>query len=716
MAQNARKLLRHPSNARNEPHNGGLFMIVEKESIFYNRSKSDNNSDKPIIDLLSQWKNVICSIGFECIKYQLVTSSAPNKQKFHVFVFKAMNPTDCKVDNRLTFSSIGLQIRQDFVHVKSEENEAVAPLADERLNEPAPVNIIPDNSIMPVLNANERIHSDAVVDSPEIDVTANYLWNESNNVIKQFVLCKPEFKHMYEKYIMESKRSFSVGIIGGGISGLTLGNCLSKRNIPYTIYEKDEHVGVRKQGYGLTIQQANSVLMKLHLYSLITSKEVGVTSTSHASYSHDGKLLGAYGVHVATYDNDGNLVLRPEFSNSALHSSDSDSDSDSDVDNINMDEQNNNPKRRKLVHTNNNSNIINKTQESVQKLERQNVHLARQSLRNILLKQLKETDVKWKKRLENMSAVDNGINISFDDGSNAHHSVVVACDGIYSNVRSVLENSIPADDVASRKMYSLNNNRMNYLGVMVILGIAPYFDTIGGHQLSGNIDNTVDTSILRNQHQWLDSSSDCKNGITNTRIFTMPYDQHSTMWQMSFKISEEQANKLSSVGTVSADTGVVLKQFALNIVSGWHAPVIKLISSTPGDLFSGYPIYDRDPIDIKDVDRNANSRSASHPILSRVLLIGDAAHPMSPFKGQGANQAIIDAFKLSDVLNSIAVQPSLNSADGISAQLRHFEQEMYTRSYAKVMKSRTASSYLHSPAGLNVGNISRAAAAAQYCK
>ena len=31
----------------------------------------------------------------------------------------------------------------------------------------------------------------------------------------------------------------------------------------------------------------------------------------------------------------------------------------------------------------------------------------------------------------------------------------------------------------------------------------------------------------------------------------------------------------------------------------------------------------------------------------RILLIGDASHPMSPFKSQGANQALIDAVTLS---------------------------------------------------------------------
>jgi 2-polyprenyl-6-methoxyphenol hydroxylase-like FAD-dependent oxidoreductase len=89
-------------------------------------------------------------------------------------------------------------------------------------------------------------------------------------------------------------------------------------------------------------------------------------------------------------------------------------------------------------------------------------------------------------------------------------------------------------------------------------------------------------------------------------------------------------------------------------------------------------------------------------------LIGDAAHPMSPFKGQGANQALLDALALARGISKNCAPLSKWKEVGIrKSVLTEFEAEMLERSATKVKDSAEAAQFLHSDIVLKEGNQPR---------
>lgn len=84
----------------------------------------------------------------------------------------------------------------------------------------------------------------------------------------------------------------------------------------------------------------------------------------------------------------------------------------------------------------------------------------------------------------------------------------------------------------------------------------------------------------------------------------------------------------------------------------WHPPVRDLIEATPDEAILLNPILDR-PVRM----RPANT--------TRVVLLGDAAHPMSPNLGQGACMALEDAWVLARELHR-----AVNPLEGLRAYAR----------------------------------------------
>ncbi len=293
--------------------------------------------------------------------------------------------------------------------------------------------------------------------------------------------------------------------------------------------------------------------------------------------------------------------------------------------------------------------------------KRTNVHIARQSLRLELLTQLGDHDsVKWGHQFMDFKMNEGSVDLSFQvDGSikQAKANIVVGADGIRSSVRKLLidEDATP----------------LRYLGCIVILGICPL-------------------KSLDIESDLLDSATVFQTANGNERIYMMPYTADSVMWQLSFPMEEEEAKALSAQGAQA------LKDEACRRTQ-WHNPIPQILSATLSAQVSGYPVYDRELLTPERLAHGSN-----------VTLIGDAAHPMSPFKGQGANQALLDALSLARSITK-ECGPFSNWKDvGVrESVLSLFEAEMLERSASKVKGSAEAAEFLHSDVVLHEGDEPR---------
>jgi 2-polyprenyl-6-methoxyphenol hydroxylase-like FAD-dependent oxidoreductase len=295
--------------------------------------------------------------------------------------------------------------------------------------------------------------------------------------------------------------------------------------------------------------------------------------------------------------------------------------------------------------------------------KRTNIHIPRQSLRLALLEQLhKNSAINWNHQLVDFKeSKDQGVTLNFlvnGESKTVNADLVVGADGIRSAVRKLL--------------ISEEISPLRYLGCMVILGICNL------DALEGIESNLLDSATV----------FQTANGIE--RIYMMPYTADAIMWQLSFPISEEEAIALNKQGTKA------LKEEACKRTQ-WHHPIPQILFATKESQISGYPVYDRQVLQPELLEKG-----------KQITLIGDAAHPMSPFKGQGANQALLDALALARGISKGCKPSSQWKETGIrKSVLTAFESEMLKRSASKVTDSADAAEFLHTEVALFEGNETR---------
>lgn len=219
----------------------------------------------------------------------------------------------------------------------------------------------------------------------------------------------------------------------------------------------------------------------------------------------------------------------------------------------------------------------------------------------------------------------DGAALRLADGSSAEGDLVLGADGVRSAVRSsVMETGAP-----------------RFTGTVCFRGLVP-FDRVA--PALGTKDWTLYVGPERHVIYYMVRRGEVVNFVAHVDTDTWTGES----W------------------TQEADPSEIVDTFA-----GWHEPLLELLSAA--DTYYKWALYDRDPI--------------PSWTRGRVTLLGDAAHAMPPFIGQGAGMSVEDAYVLAAALDHLP--------DDVPAALALYESLRVERANSMVLRARDGRDKYH---------------------
>jgi salicylate hydroxylase len=264
-------------------------------------------------------------------------------------------------------------------------------------------------------------------------------------------------------------------------------------------------------------------------------------------------------------------------------------------------------------------------------------HVHRADLLDVLLGGLGDIGFRLNAHVDRFEQDADGVTVTLADGSTATGDVLVGADGIHSTVRA--------------QMFGKELPR--YTGNVAWRGLVP-------------AERVAHLDLGRVTGVWMGP---------NRSIIQYYVAAGRTFNWIGISRSEQPARE-----SWLAEGRV---EDALAEYCGWHDSIRTIIAATPKVLRQA--LYDREPLPDWRI--------------GRVVLLGDAAHPMMPFYAQGAAQSIEDAYVLAGCLAATPDEPIVALARYVRLRqprtawmqdLSRREEELYQMTDAAAIADRNA--------------------------
>ena len=242
----------------------------------------------------------------------------------------------------------------------------------------------------------------------------------------------------------------------------------------------------------------------------------------------------------------------------------------------------------------------------------------RGDLRKLLLSALGDETVQWGHKIISARRLENGRHqVTFAGGGAITTDLLIGGDGAWSRVRPLLTDAVPAYTGISFIETDLQDPDIHHQEAAALLGDGFFMALDGERGFLGH--RETDGSL--HVYTALNAPEDWVEGI--------------------------------DFGSQESAKATVLESF-----TGWHETLHSLVIDADGPMVAR-KIHAL-PVGVRWQHKPG------------VTLIGDAAHLMSPFAGEGANLALFDGAELA---RRIVEQP-----DDLEAAVRDFERDMFQRS------------------------------------